>query len=66
MVYPENYEHEVVNWGLLWVLRYLLGFQYVYLFHKPTHRFVLLLLKLMRGFVKQIHILKPKEKTQNL
>ena len=37
MVYPENYPHEVVNRGLLWVLRFLLGFQYVYLFHEPTH-----------------------------
>ena len=37
MVYPENYLHEVVNRGLLSVLRFLLGFQYVYLFHEPTH-----------------------------
>ena len=37
MVYPENYRHEVVNRGLLWVLRFILGFQYVYLFHEPTH-----------------------------
>ena len=39
MVYPENYGHEVVNGyqGLLWVLRFILGFQYVYLFHEPTH-----------------------------
>ena len=39
MVYPENYRHEVVNRGLLWVLRFSLklGFQYVYLFHEPTH-----------------------------
>ena len=33
----ENYRHEVVNRGLLWVLRFILGFQYVYLFHEPTH-----------------------------
>ena len=37
MVYPENYPHEVVKRGLLWVLRSTLGFQYVYLFHEPTH-----------------------------
>ena len=37
MVYPENYRHEVVNRGLLWVLRFILGFQYVYLFQEPTH-----------------------------
>ena len=37
MVYPENYQHEVVNRGLLWVLRFFLGFQYVYLFQEPTH-----------------------------
>ena len=39
MVYPENYEHEVVNWGLLWVFRFFLGFHYVYLFHELMHGF---------------------------
>ena len=39
MVYPENHEHEVVNCGLLWVLSFVLRFQYVYLLHEPTHGF---------------------------
>ena len=54
MFYPENYEHEVVNQGSLWVLRFFLGFQHGYLFHKPTLGF--LFLKTMRRFVKQIHM----------
>ena len=63
MFSSENYELRVVNRGLLWVLRFCRGFQYVYLFHEPMHG--LLLLKPMGGFVKQIHMLKPTAKTQN-
>ena len=63
MFYPENYELRVVNRGLLCVLRFYCGFQYVYLFHEPTHG--LLLLKLGEQ-VAYIYVLQVNAATSIL